>query len=88
MLGMAPHTFYKYIHEQPDRCKGMWSVVGHDRPQMRECSQFFAELHMSAAEHLAEQCLDPDNSEVAIALAMMMWAGRSSHLPQRPGPHG
>ena len=32
LLGMAPHTFYKYIHEQPDERKGMWSVVGRDRP--------------------------------------------------------
>ena len=31
------------------------------------CDQFFAELYMSAAEHLAEQCLDPDNSADAIA---------------------
>ena len=67
LLSTAPCTFYKHIHEQPDRRKGKWSVVGHDRPQRRACDQFFAELYMSAAEHLAEQCLDPDNSADAIA---------------------
>ena len=67
LLGMAPCTFYKHIHKQPDRRKGMWSVVGHDRPQRRACDQFFAELYMSTAEHLPEQCLDPDNSADAIA---------------------
>ena len=67
LLGTAPCTFYKHIHEKPDRRKGKWSVVGHDRPQRRACDQFFAELYMSAAEHLAEQCLDPANSADAIA---------------------
>ena len=67
LLGMAPHTFYKYIHDQPDRRKGMLSVVGHDRPQRRACDQFFAELYMPAAEHLPEQCLDPDNSATVLA---------------------
>ena len=67
VLGMAPRTVYKYIHEQPDRRKGVWSVGGHDRPRRRACDQFFAELYMSAAEHLAGQRLDPDSSADVIA---------------------
>ena len=67
LLGVAPHTFYKYIHEQPDRHKSKWSVVGHDLPQRRACDQFFAELYTSAAEHLAGQCLDPDSGNDVIA---------------------
>jgi hypothetical protein len=66
VLGMAPHTFYRCIHENPDRRKGMWSVVGHDRPQRRACDQFFAELYMSAAEHLAEQCLNPETPRMLL----------------------
>ena len=44
-----------------------WSVQPTDRPQRRACDQFFAELYMSAAEHLAEQDLDIDDIDEDIA---------------------
>ena len=47
--------------------EGTWSVQPCDQPQRRACDQFFAELYMSAAEHLAEQQLDIDNIDDAIA---------------------
>ena len=64
---MTPRTLYKYVHQRPDMRHGTWSVQLTDRPQRRACDQFFAELYMSAAEHLAEQDLDIDNIDEDIA---------------------
>ena len=47
--------------------RGTWSVEVRDQPQRRACDHFFAEMYMSAAEHLAEQHLDIDNVDNAIA---------------------
>ena len=47
--------------------RGTWLVQVRDKPQRRACDRFFAELYMSAAEHLAEQHLDIDNIDNAIA---------------------
>ena len=47
--------------------RGTWSVEVRDQPQRRACDHFFAEMYMSAAEHLAEQHLDIDNIDNAIA---------------------
>ena len=58
IIGVTPHTLYKSVHQAVDLRKGPWSVQPHAAPQQRIVDQFFAELYMSAAEHLAEQDLD------------------------------
>ena len=58
ILGVTPRTLYKSVHQAVDLRKGPWSVQPHAAPQQRIVDQFFAELYMSAAEHLAEQALD------------------------------
>ena len=67
LLGHSPSKFYKLVHQVPDMRQGTWSVQPRDQPQRRACDQFFAELYMSAAEHLAEQQLDIDNIDDSIA---------------------
>ena len=58
IIGVTPRTLYKSVHQAVDLRKGPWSVQPHAAPQQRIVDQFFAELYMSAAEHLAEQDLD------------------------------
>ena len=58
VLGMSPRTLYKHVHQAVDLRKGSWSVRPYDAPKEHIVNQFFAELYMSAAEHLAEQDLD------------------------------
>ena len=67
LLGHGPGKIYKLVHQVPDMREGTWSVQPRDQSQRRACDQFFAELYMSAAEHLAEQQLDIDNIDDAIA---------------------
>ena len=67
LLGHGPHKIYKLVHQVPDMGEGAWSLQPRDQPQRRVCDQFFAELYMSAAEHLAEQHLDIENVDDAIA---------------------
>ena len=58
ILGVTPRTLYKSVHQAVDLRKGPWSVQPHAAPQQRIVDQFFADLYMSAAEHLAAQDLD------------------------------
>ena len=67
LLGHGSRKIYNLLHRVPDMREGTWSVQPRDQPQRRACDQFFAELYMSAAEHLAEQRLDIDNIDDAIA---------------------
>ena len=57
ILGVTPRTLYKRVHRAVDLRKGPWCVRQHEAPQQSIVNQFFAELYMSAAEHLAEQDL-------------------------------
>ena len=57
ILGDTPRTLYKSVHQAVGLRKGPWSVQPHAAPQQRIVDQFFAELYMSAAEHLAAQDL-------------------------------
>jgi hypothetical protein len=79
LLGHGPHKIYKLVHQVPDMREGAWSVQPRDQPQRRVCDQFFAELYMSAAEHLAEQHLDIENVDDAIA--------HDDHCGMRSVPH-
>ncbi len=67
LLGMSATTLYRYVHDTPDRRRGVWSAHPSDQRQRRAVDQFFSELYMSAAEHLAEQHLDIDNIDDAIS---------------------
>ncbi len=67
LLGMSPRSIYNHVHEKPDMRKGIWSVQLREQPQRRACDQFFAEMYMSAAEHLAEQHLDIEKVDDDIA---------------------
>ena len=58
ILGISPRTLYKHVHRAPDLRKTSWIVQPYTAPQQRIVDQFFAELYMSAAEHLAEQDVD------------------------------
>ena len=67
LLATSKRTLYKEVHGIGDGRKGAWSVHPVDRPQAKVVDQFFAELYMSAAEHLAEQDLRVDKIDDAIA---------------------
>ena len=67
ILGVTPRTLYMRVHQAVDLRKGPWSVQPHAAPQQRIVDQFFAELYMSAAEHLAEQDLDIGKADDNIA---------------------
>ena len=67
ILGVTPRTLYKRVHKAVDLRKASWSVQPREAPQQRIVNQFFAELYMSAAEHLAEQDLDIGNVDDSIS---------------------
>ena len=54
LLGTCPRTLYKSVHRVPDERRGTWSRRCPEGSQRRLVDQFFAELYISAAEHLPE----------------------------------
>jgi len=82
ILGVTPRTLYKRVHRAVDLRKGPWCVRQHEAPQQSIVNQFFAELYMSAAEHLAEQDLDIGKVDDNIAHDAALPTGVQSPEPQ------
>ena len=84
ILGVTPRTLYKRVHHAVDLRKGSWSVQPHPAPQQSIVDQFFAELYMSAAEHLAEQDLDIGKVDDNIAQDAALPPGAAAPIEPLP----
>ena len=82
ILGVTPRTLYKRVHQAVDLRKTPWSALPHEAPQQRIVNQFFAELYMSAAEHLAEQDLDIGKVDDNIAQDAALPEGAQVQCPE------
>ena len=82
ILGISPRTLYKHVHRAPDLRKTSWIVQPYTAPQQRIVDQFFAELYMSAAEHLAEQDLDIGKVDDNIARDAAIPEGAGVQCPE------